>query len=54
MKVLICIGILVVMSSCGASTLFYNPNDMCQQEKRRKGKFKQQDMDTRGKSSKKK
>ena len=52
LAVLMYLTLTTLVVSCGASTLFYNPNDMCEESKTRKGKFKQKDMDRRAKSSK--
>ena len=42
---------LIALESCnGLAHIFYDPNKMCETDKRRKGKFKQSDADRRQKS----
>jgi hypothetical protein len=52
-NILLMIALALVLSSCGAiAHVFYDKNDICSQDKTRKGKFNQKDMDRRAKSTK--
>ena len=52
-NILLVAALTLLMSSCGAiAHVFYDKNDLCRQDKTRKGKFKQKDMDRREKATK--
>ncbi len=52
-SIIIGITLTLVLSSCGAiAHVFYDKNDICSQDKTRKGNFKQKDIDRREKSTK--